>query len=1519
MSTQTTVATVQTLIGTAMARDAEGNTRVLQTGDVIQAGETVEVDAGGLVELAFADGSTVTLAEGEAAVITEDLAQTTGADPTESQIGDATVEAIIAALERGESLDDLLEAPAAGLEGGGEGGVSFVRIARNVEEVPSVGYEFPSNVFAEPEFLLDGAGLAETTEVSNGQPSVALSIAPEFSGQILGTSDALVEGGTRFGVEEGGLNIARIALAEIFQADVDFGPDGPGTIQWTYALSVVGGGPVVATTGAGGDPLTSGGETVYLHALADGSIAGSTAAQTGEVNAANTVFRFWLEDGQLVLEQYGALDHSVSHHENYGGDTLALSGGLITLTATVTLTDADGDVASGSLSVDVGSISQFADDGPIAVAEVVALDAVDLLVLEAALPNGNAPDPEGREARLSLDGLFQLGVGHTYGADGPAATAAESWSHALALVAGVEGSIARTGAGDESAPLTSAGMAVYLYADGGAVVGSTASSLDGITQANTVFRITLEDGDLVLMQYQPVDHPNADSENHALDVLTLAPGQIQLTGTVTLTDGDGDTASAYAVLDVGALARFADDGPVAEAEVADLGGLALQTSDAALEGGTQTDPEGREDRVLLQDLFTLGAGSTFGADGPADDAAESWVYILGLKEGVAGQQAQTGEGDDKRGLTSGGVAVALVVVGGVIIGTTASGAEPITEANTVFRVWIDADTGELVLSQYQPLDHHSDDGADYGDDVLALSSGQIELRGEVTLTDGDGDTATDYVYADLGSLLRFADDGPVFDVAGITYALDDLGLTVRDGETLGDGTSVDSIVLDGLFQVDVHYGADGEGSLAWSYALGLAGSAVDDGSSGLFSQGQAIMLALSEDGQTVTGTAGGEVVFRLEITTNDLGQAILQLTLFRPIDHADSTSPDAIETLGGLVTLSATATATDGDGDYAVLATDPIALGGALSFVDDGPSPIIPEFGFLVNDPGHALGKIEGVRLDLDGEVHDNFGADFAGTVKFAYENGQASGLSSGGQAVYYYVSADGQTLIASTHAGGSGVDDPDVVAAKVFTASLNLDPNGPDSYDFELHQPLDQQQRFSVDEDGYSLAGSAGNRHYNYFTGAEDLPDILLTPVGASSVNTNASEGGVGNVFVGSGQAMRVDYVENASGNPPNGTGYNPANPGHAFDGHVRVDGASAQITTAGNTTIRVEAYDDPDGNNLVGDGDPVRITGAFVEYGGQTYTVDMTGWSDNQSETFELAGNTFTVRLSGDHAIFQGVQSGTSIGVFAEDGLNSVEYHYVSGSNFQIGGFGGVTTTVLGTPLGFGLDLSVVDGDGDSITLNDAIKLQVAPEHYVVQEAANDDGAELTVAAGTQGLLLGGAGNDTLIGHDGDDILFGGDGDDTLVGGNGSNLLYGGAGDDMIIGGMGNDVIIGGAGNDTLTGGGGSNTFVWHFGDQTLDGGPAAHDVITDFNVAGSDGGDVLDLSDLLQGEEATDDLGQYLYAEQQGQDTVLFVHSSGQLGTDGENADQIITLQGVNLGSSSEAIIQTLLDNDQLKIDQ
>ncbi|WP_419895987.1 hypothetical protein [Roseomonas sp. USHLN139] len=64
----------------------------------------------------------------------------------------------------------------------------------------------------------------------------------------------------------------------------------------------------------------------------------------------------------------------------------------------------------------------------------------------------------------------------------------------------------------------------------------------------------------------------------------------------------------------------------------------------------------------------------------------------------------------------------------------------------------------------------------------------------------------------------------------------------------------------------------------------------------------------------------------------------------------------------------------------------------------------------------------------------------------------------------------------------------------------------------------------------------------------------------------------------------------------------------------------------------------------------------------------------------------------------------------------------------------------------------------------------------------------------------LIGGSGNDTLLGDGADNKLQGGAGDDILDGRLGVNILEGGAGNDLLYAGLGQNTLNGGAGNDTV-----------------------------------------------------------------------------------------------------------------------
>mgnify|MGYP001605036782 FL=1 len=103
--------------------------------------------------------------------------------------------------------------------------------------------------------------------------------------------------------------------------------------------------------------------------------------------------------------------------------------------------------------------------------------------------------------------------------------------------------------------------------------------------------------------------------------------------------------------------------------------------------------------------------------------------------------------------------------------------------------------------------------------------------------------------------------------------------------------------------------------------------------------------------------------------------------------------------------------------------------------------------------------------------------------------------------------------------------------------------------------------------------------------------------------------------------------------------------------------------------------------------------------------------------------------------------------------------------------------------------------------------------------------------------------------------------------------DVLYGGAGNDILDGGLGDDVLFGGAGADTLYGGQGSDQFVF----DAMDG---FADTVKDFEAG--PGGDVLNITDILQGFDALSDaISDFVQLVSSGANTEVRINADGDAG--------------------------------------
>ncbi len=190
--------------------------------------------------------------------------------------------------------------------------------------------------------------------------------------------------------------------------------------------------------------------------------------------------------------------------------------------------------------------------------------------------------------------------------------------------------------------------------------------------------------------------------------------------------------------------------------------------------------------LTTQDAQTIGAASdTAFASFASMFSVNALVGADGLGSAATSYKLSVTNAD--AGLTSDGKAITLAMVGNDVVGSTTDG--------EIFRISVDS-AGKVTLTQAREVDHLPEDiDANNDNAMLRLADGKVALTATATVTDADGDVASDSQKLDISSAFRFEDDLP--SASNITKSLD-------------EDSSID---INLVTQGSVSYGADGAGSI----------------------------------------------------------------------------------------------------------------------------------------------------------------------------------------------------------------------------------------------------------------------------------------------------------------------------------------------------------------------------------------------------------------------------------------------------------------------------------------------------------------------------------------------------------------------------------------------------------------------------------------------------------------------------------------------------------------------------------
>ncbi|MDY0874174.1 DUF5801 repeats-in-toxin domain-containing protein [Dongia rigui] len=306
--------------------------------------------------------------------------------------------------------------------------------------------------------------------------------------------------------------------------------------------------------------------------------------------------------------------------------------------------------------------------------------------------------------------------------------------------------------------------AVLLYNDGSNIVGKTAGG-------DVVFVLGLNGSIVTFDQQRAVVHTDPSTQNE----FQTFTGLVALTATVT--DGDGDKASATA----GAfIIHFMDDAPTVSANADVMVDEDNFTNgNNAFAAGTGDDAQANLTGVLAHNYGADGAGTTLFSD----------VLV------PAGFSASVTDGGTKVTISQGGVAVLQIV-----LTDTTSGAYTVTQLAKIDHPDGDNENNVDFTLKY---------GVKDGDNDSVQGSIKISVDDDVPVVVNDTDTVTTFGVAETGNVLT--NDHVGADTPGTVVSY-----TVNGQNYAADGAS--HTIPTGTFSMDAN------GNYSYTQTSGAAGS-----------------------------------------------------------------------------------------------------------------------------------------------------------------------------------------------------------------------------------------------------------------------------------------------------------------------------------------------------------------------------------------------------------------------------------------------------------------------------------------------------------------------------------------------------------------------------------------------------------------------------------------------------------------------------------------------------------------------